>query len=459
VQRPISLALRLTLFFGIAAAIVWPLFGWVVIKTTETHFIEQDSEELEIIVSAVQDVLSDRPDPIDMRLFAQRLDDILVGHHDASLHIAGPDNRDLYASDNPMLGEIAYDASTHERTVWEWRGESESYRVLRRDIGDDGGAYHLMVAVPIDDHLRFLSDFRRTVWLMIAVCIALMGVTGWMAVRQGHAPLRSMVSRIRRISANELSTRLEPDAVPEELTDLATSFNGMLQRVDEAFHRLSDFNADIAHELRTPIANLMTQTQVGLSRARSADEYREMLYSNMEEYERMAQMVGDMLYLAQTDRREQLKELVTIDLGQEVRALFEFYEGWADERHVTLALSGGATVTGDRLMLQRALGNLVSNAIRHTPTGGTVRVSLSTAADGAVQVEVENPGDPIPPEHLPRLFHRFYRVDQSRQKGDEGAGLGLAIVKSIATAHGGNIGVESSIDATRFTLSLPPQSQ
>jgi two-component system, OmpR family, heavy metal sensor histidine kinase CusS len=233
----------------------------------------------------------------------------------------------------------------------------------------------------------------------------------------------------------------------------------MLQRVDEAFHRLSDFNADIAHELRTPIANLMTQTQVGLSRARSADEYREMLYSNMEEYERMAQMVGDMLYLAQTDRREQLKELVTIDLGQEVRALFEFYEGWADERHVTLALSGGATVTGDRLMLQRALGNLVSNAIRHTPTGGTVRVSLSTAADGAVQVEVENPGDPIPPEHLPRLFHRFYRVDQSRQKGDEGAGLGLAIVKSIATAHGGNIGVESSIDATRFTLSLPPQSQ
>jgi two-component system heavy metal sensor histidine kinase CusS len=293
---------------------------------------------------------------------------------------------------------------------------------------------------------------------MIASSIAVMSLMGWIAVRQGHAPLRDIVARMRRISADKLESVIPPDTVPRELSALAESFNDMLGRVDEAFRRLSHFNADIAHELRTPITNLMTQTQVALSRARTIDEYREILYSNMEEYERMAQMIGDMLFLAQTDNGARKAEASVVDLDAEAHGLFEYYEGWAEERGVTLKLKGTAKVTGDRLMLQRALGNLLSNAIRHTAAGRTVHVKLAATEDGSVRVTVENPGAEIPPEHLPKLFDRFYRVDASRQRSGEGAGLGLAIVKSIVDAHGGKIEVTSADGRTAFQVVLPDQA-
>jgi two-component system heavy metal sensor histidine kinase CusS len=192
---------------------------------------------------------------------------------------------------------------------------------------------------------------------------------------------------------------------------------------------------------------------VALSSARDNNEYKEVLYSSLEEYERMAQMVGDMLYLAQADNGLLSPGRESVNLANETNGLFDYFEAWAEERGVSLALTGSATVPGDRLMLRRALSNLISNAIRHTPPGQTVRVSLAMHGDKAV-VAVENPGPEIPAEHLPRLFDRFYRVDPSRQRKGDGAGLGLAIVKSIIDAHGGSIKVASGNQATRFQLTL-----
>lgn len=262
--------------------------------------------------------------------------------------------------------------------------------------------------------------------------------------------------RMRLVSANERARSIPPESVPRELSALAESFNEMLRRVDEAFHRLANFNADIAHELRTPITNLMTQTQVALSRARTIEEYREILCSNAEEYERMAKMIGDMLFLAQADNGASKRESIDVDLAVEVRSLLDYYEGWAEERGVSLTLKGSANPAGDRLMLQQALGNLLSNAIRYTPSGGTVRILLGQSPDGTVSIVVENPGTPIPAEDLPKLFDRFYRVDPSRQRGGDGAGLGLAIVKSIVEAHDGKIEAVSTERGTRFQITIPP---
>jgi two-component system heavy metal sensor histidine kinase CusS len=288
---------------------------------------------------------------------------------------------------------------------------------------------------------------------MIASGIAVTSLMGWIAVRQGHAPLHDIVTRIRRISANELNTRLSPEALPEELTDLAVSFNGMLGRMEEAFLRLSNFSADIAHDLRTPVTSMMTQTQVALSRTRTVDEYREILYSNIEEYEHMAQMINDMLFLAQADNGLGNANVTDVELASEVLTVFEYYEAWAEERGVTLTVEGTALASGDQLMLRRALGNILSNAIRHTPPGEAVRVVLGTTKNGEISIEIENPGLDIPPEHLPKLFDRFYRIDPSRQEG--GTGLGLAIVKSIIDAHGGKITATSSEGLTRFHIILP----
>ncbi len=463
-RRPPSLALRLTLLFGTAAAIIFPCFGWVISRSMEKHFEAEDVAELQVIDRAVEEGLSSTRTENDLTSLERRFKDLLVGHHRASMYLLGEDKRPIYASPGPDLSTIvqAFNQNTDSKSVHRWKDAQHSYRVMIRRVSEDGitarQPYIIAIAVEIDYHLQFLEHFRQTLWIVIAGSIAIMTLMGWIAVRQGHAPLRDIVAKIRRISANELNTRLPPDSVPRELTDLAVSFNEMLQRVDKAFHRLSDFNADIAHELRTPIANLMTQTQVALSRVRTIDKYREILYSNMEEYERMAQMVGDMLFLAQAENSPRKINGADLDLAREVRTLFDYYEGWAEERGVTLALEGAATASGDRLMLQRALGNLLSNAIRHTATGGTVRVGLGTSLDGTVSIVVENTGAEIPPAHLPKLFDRFYRVDPSRQRDGSGTGLGLAIVKSIVDAHGGNIDVVSTAGHTRFQITFPGPS-
>ena len=212
----------------------------------------------------------------------------------------------------------------------------------------------------------------------------------------------------------------------------------MLARLEDSFRRLSDFSSDLAHELQTPLSNVMTQTQVALSRPRSADEYREVLYSSLEECDRLARTIADMLFLAKADHGQIVPRAEPIDLVDEVRELFEFYDALVEDRDVRLSCTGEGRLGGDRLMIRRALSNLLSNAIAHTPAGGRVEVLLDADGPGLTTIRVRNEGETIPPEHLPRLFDRFYRVDPARERATGGAGLGLAITKSIVTAHGGN---------------------
>ncbi len=457
-RRPVSLTLRLTLLFGIVAGIVFSGFGWLIEDSIKRHFAEQDTSELESIVMATEAVLLSNLAVETGRPLERRFGDILVGHHGASMLITGPDGRVQFTSAGPDLSALVNEtaSSALDRSVLDWSDDMERYRVIIRKVSEtlrNHRFYTIIVAVPIDYHLRFLSSFRHTLWLMIISGIAITSIIGWVAVRQGHAPLHNIIAKIRLISADKLDTRLPPESVPGELTDLAVSFNEMLSRMEEAFQRLSNFSADIAHELRTPVTSLMTQTQVALSQKRTIDEYREILYSNIEEYERMSQMIGDMLFLAQADEGLCTPDVTDVDLADEVQVLFDYYEALAEDRAITLTLEGTAMVSGDRLMLRRALGNLLSNAIRHTLSGKAVLVSIGTLNNGEIYIVIENPGVEIPSTHLPNLFDRFYRVDPSRQEG--GTGLGLAIVKSIIDAHGGRIEVSSSGDSTQFRIILP----
>ena len=289
----------------------------------------------------------------------------------------------------------------------------------------------------------------------MAVAGLLAVLASWLAVYRGHAPLRTMSDRIRGISVDRLHLRLDPQSVPRELFGLASSFNAMLERIEQDFQRLSHFSADIAHELRTPITNLTTQTQVLLSQSRDVDDYREVLYSNLEEYERMGKMIGDMLYLAQTDNHLIKPELAEVDLVAEVDLLFDYFEAWAEERQIQLKREGQLLgVRGDRGMLRRAISNLLSNAIRYTHLGGEITVTQRQNHD-AVSITVSNSGETIAAEHLPHLFDRFYRADPSRHRNGDGAGLGLSIVKAIVEAHGGMISVQSSGGRTAFEIRLP----
>lgn len=315
--------------------------------------------------------------------------------------------------------------------------------------------YVMLIGLSINFHLHYLEALKKNLLLIAAAISLLIIVVIRIAVRQGHLPLRNVSNAIKNITSENLDARLEPSRVPVELEQLVVSFNQMIEKIEDVFTRQANFSADIAHEIRTPITNLVTQTEIALSQHRSQKELEDVLYSSLEEYNRMTRMVSDMLFLAQADNNQLIPDRVMFDLSAEVMKVFDFFEAWAEERSITLKFNGmPCLIEGDPQMFRRAISNLLSNALRYTPGGKTVTVAIRTR-DDAVELVTENPGTPIPQEHLPKLFDRFYRVDPSRQRKGEGSGIGLAIVKSIVTAHHGKVRVESDAVSTRFILIIP----
>jgi len=462
-MRPKSITFRLTLFFSTASTVVLLVVGYLIGTLVEAHFEELDVEELNGKLELVRHTLVKVRTSTDVAFIPENLSDALVGHHGLSVAVVGPDRDLLFKSSDAVFPATLLDSRPPENSsrrvkpvVWEQDGRPYRGIAAAAITGIAGQPpLSVVVAVNIEHHRIFMEAFHKRLWLAITAGIALTALLGWIAARRGLAPVREMADVAQGISANRLGDRLPPESVPTELVDLAIAFNDMLARLEDSFGRLSDFSSDLAHELRTPISNLMTQTQVAISKARSADQYREVLYSNLEEYERLARMIADMLFLAKADNGLIVPTSEMVDLATEVRELFGFYEAFAEEQGVSLVLSGAGGVRGDRLMIRRALSNLLSNAIRHTPRDGPVKVLIGQLKSGEIQLSVENPGEDIESEHLPRLFDRFYRVDPSRQKASEGAGLGLAITKSIVEAHKGTIRIFSSNGSTRFAITLP----
>jgi two-component system, OmpR family, heavy metal sensor histidine kinase CusS len=287
---------------------------------------------------------------------------------------------------------------------------------------------------------------------------------GLVLIRAGLRPLRKVASEAATVTVNRLQTRLDAKSAPRELQDLVTAVNGMLERIEDGFQRLSQFSADVAHDLRTPISNLLGQTQVTLSKPRTVEEYQSLLASNVEEFERLARMVENMLFLARADNAQVALRKVPLDIRAELLRIAEYFEGMAEERGVAIRINNDqedaemrarkVELVADPILFRRAVSNLVVNAIRYTPPDGTIDLYFARV-ENEVIVSVRNPGPGIEREHLPHLFDRFYRTDPSRPDSALSAGLGLAIVQSIVHLHGGRVEVESDLGETVFWLVLP----
>ncbi|MBE0618996.1 MAG: heavy metal sensor histidine kinase [Burkholderiales bacterium] len=462
-MRVRSVTYRLTLFFSTVSTAVLLAVGYLVGALVESHFIDEDMKELNGTIELVGTVLSKVNFRSDLDLVPQLLNDALVGFPGLSIKIVGPEGRILFASSdavftvNPIEDKSNIGFSGQRGpVVLESGGHAfrEIVAALPLGIAEIPPA-KVYVAVNIDHQRDFMAALREILWLSIAAGMLLTGVLAWIAARRGLEPIRRIAALAHNISASRLDERLSLDRVPPELSDLIAALNSMLARLEDSFRRLSDFSSDLAHELRTPVGNLVTETEVALSRARSADEYREVLYSNLEEYNRLSRMIADMLFLAKADNGLIVPRQEQVNLAEEAQGLFAFYEALAEEKGVGLVLEGAGTMLGDRLMIRRALSNLLSNALRHTLRGNAVKVSIERLGSGEAQLAVENPAEHIAPEQLSRLFDRFYRVDASRQKSSDGAGLGLAITKSIVEAHQGAIAASSALGTIRFELRFP----
>ncbi|WP_334597210.1 heavy metal sensor histidine kinase [Pseudomonas alvandae] len=442
-----SLSNRLALLFAACTAVVSLFAGVLFSRGSEAHFVELDRQLLETqligVRRAVQDTHGHDPQV--------RLDDELSRQADLTLRIKDSNGTQWHGSPIPAPSELP------ERPgLSTLRDADNDYRVLNALLYPDRtDSPQLTLLLNITHHQHFLQRMQRLIWLTVGLSALATALLGAWAARRGLRPLRRMGAIASSVSARSLNARLPEEHMPVELAELARSINDMLGRLDDAFQRLSAFSADIAHELRTPLSNLLTHTQVTLTRERSLEDYREALHGNLEELQWMAQLVNDMLYLAKADHGLLALHREPLQLAEEVDILLDFFAPLAEDFNVRLGRDGESLIEGDRNMLRRALSNLLDNALRFTPSGGEVRVRIVDVGQG-VSVCVENNGEGVPADLLPRLFDRFYRADPSRQEGSsEHAGLGLAITRSIIRAHGGDIGCESAEGWTRFVIELP----
>lgn len=453
---PFSLTARIALLFALLTASLLVVVGAVLGRAVDAHFRELDQHELAGKFTLIQNLMHGSTD--DAGALGRRMADAFAGQETIGVLLRNSDGERLFAirAEHFPLAQQQGAPLPDQATMWTQNGRQFIGREkpLRLPGADTGQWVHVALALDISHHAHFLDQVRTRLWLGISLAAVTAALLGWLAAYKGLAPLRRVTATAHRLSAEQLGERLAEHGAPAEVLELAKALNGMLTRLESSFQRLKDFSADIAHELRTPISNLMTQTQVALSRARSAEEYREILASNMEEYERIARMVSDMLFLAQADNGRLPRTAETVELAVEAHALAEFYEALADEAGIGIAITGHATVTGDRLMLRRALSNLLSNALRHAEPGSTVDIAI--ACDHTrITLTVSNRGETIAPEQLPYIFERFHRAGAGRGKHGEGAGLGLAICRSIAEVHGGSLTVDSANGRTIFCLQLP----
>ena len=327
----------------------------------------------------------------------------------------------------------------------------------------------LLTELPAKDQrppLRFMigidtETFHQTQHqLLIAlVSLAVIGVLlasalGYWVARIGLKPLIKLSHEAQRLAPPLRAGRLRLSPLPPELEQFVDSFNSTLERVEQAYSRLESFNADVAHELRSPLTNLIGQTQVALTRGRSAEHYFEVLQSNLEELERLRSIINDMLFLASADQGSKATKLTSTSLADEVATTLEYLDFILEDAQVQVRVSGDAQVQIEIAHLRRALINLLSNAVQHTAPGQVIEVQIAVE-EHQVSIGVANPGAPIASEHLPRLFERFYRVDASRSNSGNNHGLGLAIVKAIALMHGGDVFVRSDRGMNTFGIHLP----
>ncbi len=463
-MKPASLSLRLAVWVGaLGTLLVCAVIGFSYLALVQ-QLNCQSSEHLRGKLEQVKHALIEEPGVRAISADAHGLNDLLIGHDELHLAVSRPGSDVALASFSAIAREslprVRREIGQDPYVDWHAGDGSRLLSLVAQGKVRNGETVAVVVTVDrrADDKLQ--AAFLRTSLLALPIALALVVVGAWWIARRGLKPLFRLRQAVTSVTTRDLSYRLTENGLPAELREVAASFNRMLERLEDGVSRLFQFSGDLAHEMRTPVSNLLGKTQVTLSKARSAAEYRSVLESNAEELERLGRLVSDMLFLAQAEHAQAALQREAVDLKQDAARVAEFFEPVAEERQVTVHVDGAGVIQADRLMIRRAISNLLSNAIRHTPRGRSVTVRIAETPDAGATVSVSNSGERISPEHLPRLFERFYRADPGRSRTQGGTGLGLAIVKSIMKLHGGNANAESGPGGiTSFHLVFPNRAQ
>ncbi|WP_042879072.1 heavy metal sensor histidine kinase [Cupriavidus necator] len=461
-----SLTTRLALAYGLATAVILAGVAAYLSSALSTQLEGRDESELVGEVLLVRHLLREVSSEAEIRADTHRFADIAMGHEGLILVVRTRQGEPLVTLNPrnetvPPLRVLPVTTQPEKGMLQTWyprnRVPSRGIAALGQ-LGNSDKAVEIVVLRDAGYRVALIREYgHQVLWATLCGAVVAAGL-GFVLARRGLRPLRRMAADAAAVTTSRLATRLDVGSAPAELRELAAALNDMLARLQDSFSRLSEFSADLAHDFRTPISNLIGQTQVTLAQSRGVAEYETLLESNLEEYERLARMIENMLFLARADHAQVALGVRTLDAREELDKMAEYFEAVAADRDVTLAVAGHAPVQADQTLLRRAVTNLLDNALRHAPEGSTVRLDVSRipAPGGATTcIRVANAGPAIPPETLPHIFGRFYRADPSRRNSAASTGLGLAIVDTIMRLHGGSVTVRSLDDETVFSLQFP----
>jgi len=455
-----SLILRVSLAFILIVALSAAGLGLYLYRAFVGEIVRRDDIALLGKLRQVQQLLGS---PDAQRLVRERpqfFRDTMSGQENSLVRIAAADGQVLL--DINPLGERYPLPPAREgaarAAILAWTGRAGAPGQAVSGTARLGGqqAVQVTVARSYPDRTAMFARYRQQIVLACALAALLAGLLAALLLAHGLRPLRVIAAHAALVRPGRLDSQLESTQAPSELRPLILALNAMLARLHDGYTRLSGFSADLAHEFRTPVNNLLGQTQVALAQPRSPEEYEDVLASNVEELERLARMVDSMLFLARAQQEDVAPVRQPLAIADELARMGEFFEGMAEERGLTLRCAASGTVWADAQLLRRALANLVSNAIRHAQPGSEVTLAGS-ANGGWTELRVTNTGDPIDARHLPHLFERFYRADAARSAEGGSTGLGLSIVSAIMHLHGGRAEVRQAPGATTFALLFPEQ--
>lgn len=448
---PRTLSLRLAVMFALVSMLLLGASGFYLYQSLQREIAWRDDQALLGRLQRMQALIDDS-DSIDALRSRPKLYENMLGNRDSLLWIIDNTGQLLIdinplslplprlpAAPAPRLGDSADNASL--RLAW-------------LDVTSDGRRLTLIAGKLGSEREQMLSAYRLKLWMTMSLGAVLAFLLGWLVSQRGLRPVRQLAMRAATIDVQHLHLRLAEFKEVSELRALSHALNHMLARLENGFAQLSRFSEDLAHEMRTPLGNLMGQTQQALGRSRSSEEYQNLLVSNQEEYERLARMIDSMLFLARTEQPKASIMRESIDLQALVAQLCDYFEGTGQERDIQLVNRSSGPLNADPQLVRRALANLLANALRYATPGTSVTIS-SVLSSAWLEVSVHNAGEPIGAEHLPNVFERFYRCDPSRNQPGDSGGLGLAIVRSIMQAHGGHVSVSSGREGTMFSVFFP----
>ena len=472
---PRSLSLRLALMFALVSVLLLGALGLYLYHALEREIAWRDDQALAGRVERMGALIGDS-DSIEALRQRPQLYANMLGNRDNLLWVLDGAGQPLIEINPTQLPVPVLSAGSGVQLQDSaGAGGGSGARLAWQQVRHEGQPLTLVAGRLLAERAQMLAAYRLKLWLALGAGALLAFGLGWGVSQRGLRPVRTLAARAAAIDVQHLHLRLQGTEQVQELAQLGEALNQMLARLEGGFGRLSRFSEDLAHEMRTPLNNLMGQTELALRKTRSSDDYQALLASNLEEYERLARMIDNMLFLARAEQPDATVQREAIDLHALVAQLCEYFEGMAEERGITLVNAAHGTLHAEPQLLRRALANLLANALRYGAADSPVQIGCALECHGSsgkggkngqnskkddgsavVEISVSNQGAAIAPEHLPRLFDRFYRCDPARAQPGDSGGLGLAIVRSIVQLHGGTVRVSSdAASGTRFTLVFP----